>query len=182
MLRIDIAPLKDGVHELVLHPSADDLGLDPATFADVEVDLRLDLAADGTGRRARAAFEARAVATLECDRTLALFEQPVAGEHHVLFVPAAALPEGAEDDDAVRPLPADAPFIDLAEPVRDTLLLALPLRRVSPEAEAAELPATFGALLDDEGAPLDPRWEALRRLREAEGEAPDGAPRDPSNS
>ena len=158
MFRVRIASLPDGLHQETHHPTADDLGLDPETFSDVEVDLRLDVAE----RRVLAAYTVRATARLECDRTLALYDQPVEGDHAVLFTadaPAAA----ADEDDDVRPLPEDATDLDLTASVHDTLLLALPLRRVSPAAEAAEIPSQFGGPSDDE--PADDRWAALQALR-----------------
>lgn len=158
MFRVRIAPLPDGLHQEVHRPTAEDLGLDPETFSDIEVDLRLDVAA----RRVLAAYTARATARLECDRTLDLYDQPVEADHAVLFT--ADAPGGDEDDD-VQPLPEDATHIDLTASVHDTLLLALPLRRVSPAAEAAEIPTAFGA--DDEPADgsVDSRWAALKALR-----------------
>jgi uncharacterized metal-binding protein YceD (DUF177 family) len=164
MLPVDIHALPDGVHLRTLHPSETDLGLEPGMFDDIVVDLRLDVA----GRRIVAQFEVRATATLVCDRTLVDFEQAVSGSHAVLFAPPEQL-GGGESDDAV-PLEDDDATIDLAAPVRDTLLLSLPARRVAPGAEDVEIPTAFGAETDDDGRPVDPRWDALRALREA----PDG--------
>ena len=152
MLRVDLTALDDGLHELNLAPSADDLDLDPAVFSDIAVALRLNIA-EGT---VQADFATRATATLECDRTLAEYRQPVQGTHEVLFTDAAI----GEDE--------DPPEVDLTEPVRDTLLLALPLRRVSPEAEETDIPTRFGG--PAEGEPADDRWDALRRLRDADPE------------
>lgn len=160
MFRVSIANLADGLHQETLHPSADDLGLDPATFSDVTVDVTLDIAE----RRVLAAFTARARARLTCDRTLDLYDQPVAGDHSVLFSDdAAALAADDDGDDAVQPLAADAQDLDLTGPVHDTLVLALPLRRVSPAAEVAEIPTAFGGPAD--GEPADDRWAALQALR-----------------
>ncbi len=156
VLLVRIAPLSDGLHEEALRPTADDLGLDPTTFSDVEVYLRLDVAE----RRVLAMYTARATARLECDRTLEFYDQPVEGSHTVLFTVDA--PEEADDD--IRPLTEDATHIDLTASVHDTLLLALPLRRVSPAAEAAEIPNTFGGPGD--GEPADDRWAALEALRD----------------
>lgn len=162
MFRVRIAPLPDGLHTETLQPSADDLGLDPDTFSDVAVDLRLDV---GDGR-VLAAYTARATARLECDRTLDLYDQPITGDHAVLFTATAE-----EGDDDVRPLPDDATHVDLADSVRDTLVLAIPLRRVSPAAESADIPTAFGGPAADE--PADDRWAALQSLRDAD----DGDPR-----
>jgi uncharacterized metal-binding protein YceD (DUF177 family) len=160
MLPVEINALPDGVHERTLRPSAADLDVDPETFDDIVVDLRLDVA----GRRIVAQFEVRATATLECDRTLVDFEQPVAGSHAVLFAPPEQLP-GEPTDDAV-PVADEAMVLDLAAPVRDTLLLALPARAIAPGAEELEIPTAFGVDLDDSGRPVDPRWDALRALRD----------------
>ena len=130
-------------------------------FSGITVDLRLDIA----DRRILAAFTATATARLECDRTLDLFDQPVEGEHAVLF--SADTPP---DDEEVFALAADAQALDLTAPVHDTLVLALPLRRVSPAAQAAEIPTAFGAPSEDE--PADDRWAALQQLRDSDPDDP----------
>ncbi len=157
MFRVRIAHLSAGLHQETLTPSADELGLDPEVFSDVSVDLHLDIA----DRRVLAAFTATATARLECDRTLDLFDQPVEGDHSVLF--SADTPP---DDEAVFALADDAQELDLTAPVHDTLVLALPLRRVSPAAREAEIPTAFGGPSDDE--PADDRWAALKALRDSD--------------
>ena len=159
MFRVRIAQLPDGLHQETHRPTADSLGLDPETFSDVEVDLRLDVAE----RRVLAAYTVRATARLECDRTLELYDQPVEGDHAVLFTADAPPVSDDEPDDDVQPLPEDATDLDLTTSVHDTLLLALPLRRVSPAARAAEIPTEFGGPSGDE--PADDRWAALQALR-----------------
>jgi uncharacterized protein len=161
MLTVDIHALPDGVHELTLKTTAQDLEVDPETFDDIVVDLRLDVA----GRRIVAQLDVRATATLQCDRTLVDFQQAVAGRHAVLFAPPEQLPGGPSDD--AIPLPDEATSIDLSDAVRDTLLLSLPSRRIAPGAEDIELPMAFGAEADESGTPIDPRWDALRRLRDS---------------
>ena len=158
MLPVRLAALKPGVHHLHFTPGPADLGLPADAFADVAVDARLDV---GTGRIV-AHLDARATAHLVCDRTLVPFEQPVAGSYEVLYTNDAALAEGGDDD--VRYVAPTEPVLDLADVVRDTLLLALPARRIAPGADASDLPLSFGAASDEPGA--DPRWEALRRLRD----------------
>lgn len=160
-LRVRIAPLAEGLHEETLAPTAQALDLDPDVFSGIEVALTLDV----RERRVRAAFVARATARLECDRTLEMYDEAVEGAHEVLFVgPDAPLAEAA-DDEAIQVVAPDATHVDLAVPVRDTLLLALPLRRISPAARDLPLPTAFGAS-DDPDAPADDRWDALRALRD----------------
>ncbi len=159
MLDVRIAALKPGVHTFRLTPTPDEVGLAPDAFADIEVDLRLDVGVE----QIFATFTARATATLECDRTLVPFEQQVEGQHAVLFTPA---PLGEDEADDVETLAPDAVVLDFADRVRDTLLLALPARRVAPGAEDVPLPTAFGALRDADGEPIDPRWEALRKYKD----------------
>ena len=159
MFRVPIAHLSDGLHTETLSPTAEALGLDPDVFSDASVELRLDV----RDRRVLAAFDVHATATFECDRTLEMYPQPLAGSHAVLFVPPGSPSLDADDDgdEDVQPLPADATELDLTAPVRDTLLLAVPLRKVSPEGEALELETQYGA---DGEAERDTRWDALRAL------------------
>lgn len=165
VLRVLIAPLSDGVHAETLQPSAADLNLDPEAFSGIEVDLRLNI----NGRRILAMFDVRATAQLECDRTLEMYGQPIEGSHAVLFVPPEAAPEMDDDDDEVYLLEDSDAHIDLTNPVRDTLLLAVPLRHVSPAGEALDMQTTFGDVAVDGDDP----WAALRALgSDAESDSP----------
>jgi uncharacterized protein len=159
MLPVDIAALSEGTHEVTLTPEPDEVGLEPEAFSDIAVDARLDL----NGRRLFVSFQVRAVATLQCDRTLRTFHQPVAGNHLVLFAPPEEIGNLATKEQEVYPLADGDREIDIADPVRETILLALPTRRIAPGAEEEDIPTRFG----DEGEG-DPRWEALRRLRDDE--------------
>ncbi len=158
MLRIDLTPLDEGVHHVVLEPQAQAVGLDPDRFKDLRLDAVLEVFND----RVLATLHASATATLECDRTLALFEQPIEGACRILFVPPSFVDteKGETGYEEVRVFHRSGHEIDLTEAVRDTLLLAVPARKVAPGAEALDLPTVFGAA----EAAIDPRWEALRSL------------------
>ncbi len=157
MLSIRIAELEDGVHELELTPSADDLELDRALFRDIRIHAHLDRGRD----RVLVVLDARAIAMLVCDRTLVDFEQPVQGTYSVLFAPPPLASRDLDAYEEVRPLLPSDLEIDLTDVTRDTLLLALPQRRVAPGADDVELQTRFGQA--DDG--IDPRWEALRGLQ-----------------
>lgn len=165
MLRIKINTLDSGVHEFNLEPSAEDLELDPGCFSDIQVDARLDVYPE----RILVHLDMRAVAALECDRTLRPFSQPVTGRYTVLFArPDLAKGAGTEFDDIRALLPGDTE-IDLTEAVRDTLMLALPVRRIAPGAEDLEIQTHFGAPAGKDA--IDPRWEVLRKLQERDDAA-----------
>ncbi len=160
MLRVDFSTLGEGHHEQVLHPTADNLEVDPEVFNDLALDLRLDV----FEHRIVASFDVRAIATLECDRTLVRYQHPVAGSHAVVFIAPDQYSADSKDD-SLQPLPELGTELDLTAAVRDTLVLSLPLRRVSPEAEEAEIPLTYGNQQTLDGVPIDDRWDALRGLR-----------------
>lgn len=156
MLTIGITSLALGVHELQIEGTAVDVGLDEDVFGDVHVDVRLDRGDD----RIYVSFTAASTALLECDRTLTKFVQPVSGSYDLVFLPEEEA-GAAGDDEAVRVLRPEDEGIEIADAVRDTLLLAVPHRKVAPGAEEIEIPTAFGV---DEKS-VDPRWDALRKLR-----------------
>ena len=160
MLRIEISPLRPGVHHFVLEPGAEELDLDPERFREVRVKARLDV----HDRRILATLDASATVQLECDRTLQLFDQPIEGRYSILFAPPEMVAAQAGDSEGVEVLHPGDTEIDLTGAVRDTLLLAIPQRKLAPGVEDLDIETVFGEP-DAEDEPIDPRWEALRRLR-----------------
>ena len=156
MLLIDIRSLKIGHHEFNLTPSPEEAGLDPELFRD----LRVDVGMDYDGKKAFVGIDCSAVASLLCDRTLESFERPVKGSYSVLFSPAE---QDEANEEGVRTLEATDEEIDITDIVRDTILLAVPVRKIAPGAEEVAVPTAFGAPSDSS---IDPRWEALRALKE----------------
>ena len=145
-----------------LTPSPEEIDLDSDTFEDVLVEVMLDV----QERQSVLRYTARATAHLVCDRTAQPFDQSVEGDHAalVVYTDDEAEQQGGADDDVLVLAPDET--LDISASVRDTLVLALPVRCIAPEAEDAELPTAFGQLLDESGEPYDPRWEALRKLRD----------------
>ena len=168
MLRIEITALDPGVHRFSLQPKPEDLDLDAERFSNVRVEVELHFEIE----RILVFLKARAEAMLECDRTLQAFEQEICGDYALLFARPEEIDGGEahEGFEAVLPLTASDREIDLTAPVRDTLLLAIPQRCVAPGAEDLEIQTRFGAPVGGE-ADIDPRWEALRKLRSGGGEA-----------
>ena len=162
MFKIDIASLSPGIHELAFEPEPEDIELDAEKFDDIEVDARLDVQ-EG---RILVMLQAAAKATLVCDRTLELFDQRIGGSYHVLFAPPEFVEHQEEAFDEVRVLQPTDLQLDLTDVVRDTILLSIPQRCVAPGAEEEELETEFGAPEDE----MDPRWEALAKLRSGASE------------
>lgn len=162
MLTIDISSLSSGIHQLELTPTADAASLDPTTFGDLRVEAELQCHRD----RILVKLHATATAELTCDRTLQPYDQPVEGDYNVLFGPPSMVGQEGEEFDEVRPLSPSDQEIDLTDVVRDTLLLALPQRRVAPGAEDEPIDQEFGASEEQEDDSVDPRWDELRKLRD----------------
>jgi len=162
MLTVDITSLSSGIHHLDFTPSATEVDLDPTTFGDIRVEAELQYHRD----RILVKLEAHATAELTCDRTLQPYEQPVEGHYNVLFGPPSMVGQEGEEFEEVRPLHPSDQEIDLTDVVRDTLLLALPQRRVAPGAEEEEIDREFGPPEEAQDEDIDPRWSKLRELRD----------------
>ena len=154
MLRIDLRSLEAGYHEISLAPAPADVGLEPNAFRNILVEVGLDY----DGKKAFVSVKASAVALLICDRTLTKFEQSIKGEYSLLFSPNEE--EKAEDE--IRSISSTDEELDITDIVRDTLLLAIPVRKIAPGADEAEIPVAFGTPADTD---YDPRWEALKALK-----------------
>lgn len=164
MLKIDITPFKAGeVHEIDLAPRTEDLNFDePDTFSDIQVDARLDVHRD----RILVTLQVKGTATLTCDRTLREYQQPLEGTYRLLFGPEHMVGQEGEAFEEVQPLDPSDREIDLTDVVRDTLLLAIPQRKIAPGAEEEDIQTEFGAPEDAPEEPIDPRWDKLRELRD----------------
>lgn len=159
MLHIDINTLTPGVHTERFDPAPDDLDLEADRFADIAVKAHLDF----DGKELLVHLNVSAVATLECDRTLREFDQHIQGTHSLLYAPADTFDQGDDDQEDITALDPNADRIDITKFVRDTILLAIPQRKIAPGAEEEEIPTQFGERDEDE---IDPRWEALKKLRD----------------
>ena len=162
MLTLDITTYKEGLYEEELHPSAESLELDSDGFRDITVHARIDC----QRRRLLVTLIVEAVAKLECDRTLRPYDEQLAGEYTVLFAPPDFA--GAEEREGVyeevRPLQDNDYEIDVTDIVRDTLVLAIPTRCISPEAREMELQTTYGAPEKESEKDVRPEWEPLKQL------------------
>lgn len=106
----------------------------------------------------------------ECRRCLDPVEVKVQEALELLFVPSDEREGGAEGDAEARVLDLNAQEVDLTEPVREELLLAVP-RYVVCEADCRGLCPRCGANRNRESCECtfdepDPRWDKLRAMLE----------------
>jgi uncharacterized protein len=87
-----------------------------------------------------AELDVKTDAVLECDRCLKALLKPIHGDYRIYFLLTADALTSAAGENDVRTLSKNDAYIDLTDDVRETLLLALPIRNVCEEACVALLP------------------------------------------
>lgn len=153
MLKIDLTEPQGGQFELV----ASDLDLDPEIFSSIQVNLEVKQSDDTL----RVTIGVQSDALLECDRTLKKFVNPVRNSHELLLLRYGQEPNADVAMEQIELEPRQR-VLDLTSIARDTLILAIPVRKVAPEAEELQIQTVFGA--PAEGS--DHRWSALLAMRE----------------
>ncbi len=152
MFKFDLSAPQGGSFEV----SASDLGLSQSKFSEIQIHLEVEQ----LDRAIHVTLDVRAKARLECDRTLQEFVAPVASVHEMrLYAHGGELPQ--EDRIEQVELEPKQRVFDLTETIRDTLMLAIPVRKVAPEAEKLQIQTVFGAPAEE----ADQRWSALLAVR-----------------
>jgi len=128
-----------------------------AAESKLEIDLKLESVHEGI----YVSGEVFGVAQGECGRCL----DPINGELEVDFQELFAYSGTSEDDFTV-----EAEQIDLEQVIRDAVVLSLPFQPVCNE-DCLGLCATCGEKILNQAqhvheAPIDPRWNALQKLKE----------------
>ena len=128
----------------------------------------LDVSFEKTDHFLKVEFDVEAELTLQCDRSLREFQQTTNGHYLILFKPD--VPEETEtEQSAIRQIRPGESVIDIAQEVRDTILLSLPLQRVHPDyigedGNIKEYKTESFGTFADVGNGTDPRWDALKKL------------------
>jgi uncharacterized protein len=128
-----------------------------AAGSKLEIDLKLESVHEGIYVSGEVFGEAQG----ECGRCL----DPINGELEVDFQELFAYSGTSEDDFTV-----EAEQIDLEQVIRDAVVLSLPFQPVCNE-DCLGLCATCGEKILNQAqhvheAPIDPRWNALQKLKE----------------
>ena len=107
-----------------------------------------------------------------CDRCLGRVMVPIAGEEHLCV--RFSDTESCEDEDVVV-LPENAFEIDLRQWLYEYVAVRIPMQHVHPDGECDPEMTKYIRVESGEGKAeseeeMDPRWEALRELKEVKGE------------
>ncbi|MGQ9805270.1 MAG: YceD family protein [Chlorobiales bacterium] len=133
---IKISNLTNGVHryefECVASDFADDW-IDTERFSE-----RISITVTLTKAMTEIVVElsVKAIATLQCDRCLAPISKKLSGDYRILFLQSADAEKDSDDD--VRVLSKNETHIDLTPDIRETLLLAVPMKNVCEQPTCAE--------------------------------------------
>ncbi|MGA9115468.1 MAG: DUF177 domain-containing protein [Bacteroidota bacterium] len=161
-MKIQVSGISEGVHHYDLKTDARTLDLGERFPGEVRVAVNLERV--GTQVHLRAQASTRGV--FECDRCLAPFESLLKASYTMHYLTEGD--HGGFDPAEVQIVPSHLGVIDLAEDVRQTVLLAVPLKLLCRPDCAGLCPRCARNLNEgpcgcvDEAT--DARWEGLRRL------------------
>jgi uncharacterized protein len=167
IMRIQIGSLSEGTHQYHFEADAADINLGEEFRKPVDVDATLDK----TGKQLFLHVRVRTTGAFSCDRCTAPFELTLTPEYRMYFVTDETDAESL-DPSEVQVVPPGLPIIDLADDVRQTVLLAVPLKLLC-RRECRGLCPRCGKDLNIEpcSCPVeegDGRWDQLRALRPGE--------------
>ena len=160
-MRIQITGLSEGIHDYHFETTSSDLALGDQFAGPVIVDTKLDK----SGRQILLRATIAATSSVQCDRCATPFTKDLAPSYQMYYVwdePDA----DALDPSEVQVIPAGLSAITLDEDVRQTILLALPLKILCRE-DCKGLCPQCGKNLNNGPCSCnerenDPRWDQLR--------------------
>lgn len=164
-MKIQIGGMSEGTHEYRFRADAADIELGEGFGAPVEVLAVLVK----TGKQIALEATVATTGTFACDRCTAPFTLQLRPSFRMFYVWDEAESEGL-DSSEVQIIPAGLPVIELADDVRQTLMLSVPLKLLCRE-DCRGLCPRCGADLNHErctcpAEETDSRWEGLHGFRQ----------------
>jgi len=159
MIKFKVSDIPIGESEETLTLGKDEVDLGSYEFSGGELHLHFDREDDTI----RIFFTIKTELTLICDRSLEPFSFLVDEDYEVIY-----RLDGEEFTDdvevTVKPLASHDNVIQIDQEVRDTILLAIPAKKLHPkfldeQGEPTDFQVTFGE------ETIDPRWEPLKSLK-----------------
>lgn len=163
-MKIQVGGLSEGVHEYSFRSTPAELGLTPEFREPVEVQATIEK----TSRQLFLKASLRTTADVECDRCVTLIREPLASGYQMHYVWEASDAERI-DPAEVQVLSPGQTVIDTADDVRQTVLLAFPLKHVCRE-DCKGLCPRCGINLNEgtcdcRETRVDGRWDKLKELQ-----------------
>jgi uncharacterized protein len=167
-VKINISNLSQGTHEYKLSKKAVDLELQENFIGDVAAHVTLEKSSRQILLRARIMSHA----LFQCDRCLDEFKKEISPAFQLVYV-WDVQEHSAESDEDIRTLTSDTIMIDISDAVRDSALLAVPLKLLCREDCAGlcqrcgkNLNHTADGSCDCGPGEVDSRWNKLAGLVE----------------
>ena len=163
-MKIQLGGLSEGVHPFEFKIAGADLDLGPGFRHPIAVSATVER----TGNQFYLIASTQAKATFTCDRCLTEFDTVLTSRYTMVYVFEGA---GADrfDPSEVQVIPLSLSVVDIADDVRQTLLLTVPLKLLCSETCKGLCPQCGinwnMASCDCHDEQNDQRWEALRKLR-----------------
>jgi uncharacterized protein len=163
-MKIQVGGLSDGVYQFAVAAEASSLELDGHFPEDVVAHVTIE-------KNATQIFLTAAVSTnamYECDRCLTPFSMPITSSYRMYYM-TEEVPGSHIDPAELQIVPPGFSVIDLSDDVRQTVLLAVPLKLLCRENCKGLCPhcgtnLNLGACTCIESV-VDTRWEQLGKLR-----------------
>jgi uncharacterized protein len=163
-MKIQIGSLSEGIHTYQFDEKASELGLGEEFTGDIHVEATLDKTPNQIALRG----DIRATGRFHCDRCATAFDKGLSATYRMFYVW-----DGMELDDRLDPseiqvIPHGLSIIDVADDVRQTMVLAVPLKLLCRDNCRGLCPIcgtdlNSGTCQCDDRS-VDSRWDALRKL------------------
>jgi uncharacterized protein len=165
-MKIQIGGLSEGVHHYQFDVPAGEIGLTSDFEGNIQVDIDLEKVGDQLGLEGKVKVEGRFV----CDRCAGEFNVPVAATYRMYYAPEGAAFEGI-DPAELQVIPQGVGSIDIADDVRQTVVLAIPLKLLCNEGCKGLCPHC-GKNLNEGNCSCtlgraDARWDVLKPLKDS---------------
>ncbi|MDP6778300.1 MAG: DUF177 domain-containing protein [Candidatus Latescibacteria bacterium] len=170
-MEIDLREVQEGINDFEWDETPEDLHID-AENMDFVGPIHSQIAVTKLGESLSASGDTAFQLRLECVRCLEPFELELSS--HYSFILQTGRPDRVEgdEDEALIWLDDDRGKIDLGEEIKDYVLLEVPMGAACSETCAGLCPSCGENLnnrrCDCKTETTDPRWEALRALKDEE--------------
>ncbi len=163
-MKIQLGGLSEGTHEYRFSVAGKDLGIGPGFHRPVTVSAT----AEKTGNQVFLNVSAEAYGSFLCDRCLTEFEKILAPRYRMIYVFEEAEADRF-DPSEVQVISPSQSVIDIADDLRQALLLSVPLKLLCSESCKGLCPRCGTnwnlASCSCRDVRDDQRWEALKKLR-----------------
>jgi uncharacterized protein len=164
-MKIQVGGLSEGVHTYSFRVTPDELGLPPEFLDGVETRATLEK----TSRQLLLRASVATTAEVPCDRCVAAVRRPLGSGYQMHYVWEESEAEQIDPSEVQVILPGQT-VIDLADDVRQTVLLSFPLKNVCRE-DCRGLCSRCGKNLNEgpcdcKETLVDGRWDKLKELQD----------------